>query len=106
MIKDFFGKNSKVLCALSGGADSMCLLHKLFASGVEVCAAHYEHGLRGEEALRDAEFVKDYCCKLGIECIVEHGDVKSYAREKHLSVEEAARELRYDFLQRTASSLS
>ena len=92
-----------MLCAVSGGADSMCLLHWLCSQGdLQVIAAHYEHGLRGEESLRDAAFVEDFCKKNGISCIVEHGNAGAYAGEKHLGIEEAARELRYSFLERTA----
>ena len=53
-------RGSRVLCAVSGGADSMCLMHWLWSlrteRGFEVLAAHFEHGLRGEESLRDAAF--------------------------------------------------
>lgn len=99
------GKNEKILCALSGGADSMCLVHLLRARGYEVAAAHYEHGLRGEEGVRDADFVADWCEKNAIPCIVGHGDVAHYARETGKSIEEAARKLRYDFLFRCAEEL-
>ena len=102
-------QGEKVLCAVSGGADSMCLLHWLYSKrdelGIGVFAAHYEHGLRGEEAQRDADFVEKFCKEKGIVCVVEHGNVKEYARKMHLSTEEAARELRYAFLQRTAEKL-
>ena len=92
----------RVLCAVSGGADSMCLLHLLFSSGADVVAAHYEHGIRGEESLRDARFVEDWCAERGIECAVGHGDVPGYAAAHGLGTEEAARRLRYEFLQSTA----
>ena len=94
---------SRVLCAVSGGADSMCLLHWLWSRreelGIEVLAAHYEHGLRGEEARRDADFVEHWCRQRNIACAVEHGDVPAYAAEHGMGMEEAARELRYAFLQ-------
>ena len=100
---------SRVLCAVSGGADSMCLLHLLYSRredwGLTVCAAHYEHGLRGEEALRDAAFVEAWCAARGIPCVTEHGDAAAYAAREGLGVEEAARALRYDFLQRAADAL-
>lgn len=99
-------RGSRVLCAVSGGADSMCLLHLLFSRretlGIELLAAHYEHGLRGEEALRDAAFVENWCRERDIPLFLEHGDVAGYAARKGLSTEEAARELRYAFLQRIA----
>lgn len=98
-----------VLCAVSGGADSMALLHWLWQrekdGGLRVCAAHYEHGLRGGESLRDADFVAAWCAERGIPCRVEHGDASAYAAERALGVEEAARELRYAFLARTAAAL-
>lgn len=99
-------RGSRVLCAVSGGADSMCLLHLLFSKreelGIEVLAAHYEHGLRGEESLRDAAFVESWCGAQGIPFVIEHGDVAGYAARKGLGDEEAARELRYAFLHRAA----
>jgi tRNA(Ile)-lysidine synthase len=97
---------SRVLCAVSGGADSMCLLHLLCARGdVTVFAAHYEHGLRGEESMRDAAFVETWCRERGIHFRVEHGKAGEYAERHGLCVEEAARELRYAFLERTATEL-
>lgn len=103
-------KGSRVLCAVSGGADSMCLLHLLHSRrselGLEVFAAHYEHGLRGQESLRDASFVQSFCQSQGIVCLLEHGQAGAFAKEKGLGVEEAARQLRYDFLQRAAEQLS
>ena len=98
-------RGSRVLCAVSGGADSMCLLHWLKTQeDLKVFAAHFEHGLRGEESLRDAAFVTEACAAWGIPCAVEHGNVPAYARAKGLGIEEAARELRYEFLERTADS--
>lgn len=94
---------ARVLCAVSGGADSMCLLSLLHGMGCyTVAAAHFEHGIRGGESLRDCAFVEDYCREKGIECFTEHGDAPRYAAEKNLGLEAAARELRYAFLERTA----
>lgn len=97
----------RVLCAVSGGADSMCLLHlcrSLRDEGrIELFAAHYEHGIRGEESERDAAFVAAQCEKLGVELRLERGNVPSYAAQKHMGLEEAARELRYAFLQKSAA---
>ena len=101
---------SRVLCAVSGGSDSIALLHLLWSQRVqwrwEIFAAHYEHGLRGEESLADAAFVERFCRERGIPCTVEHGDVPAFAARQHLGLEEAARTLRYDFLERTADALS
>ncbi len=101
---------SRVLCAVSGGSDSVALLHLLWSQRVqwewEIFAAHFEHGLRGEESLADAAFVEDFCRERGIPCTVEHGDAAAYAAERHMGIEAAARELRYAFLERTADALS
>ena len=100
---------SRVLCAVSGGSDSICLLHLLWTKRadwrLEIFAAHYEHGLRGEDSLRDAAFVERFCRERGIPCTVEHGDAAAWAAERRLGIEEAARELRYAFLERTADAL-
>lgn len=95
-----------VLCAVSGGADSMALLQLLCSRreelGITLRAAHFEHGLRGEESLRDAAFVERFCAERGIPCTVGHGDVRAWAASQGKGEEEAARELRYAFLERTA----
>ncbi len=105
-----FEPGMKILCAVSGGADSMFLLRWLITSreqlGISVAAAHYDHGLRGEESGRDREFVEKICSEWGIPLISERGNVAGYAAEHHLGTEEAARILRYEFLERAAEKLS
>lgn len=97
-------KGARVLCAVSGGADSMCLLALLRETGdYTLAAAHFEHGVRGEESLRDCAFVEDYCREKGIDCFVGHADVPACAAAQGLGLESAARELRYAFLERTAA---
>ena len=97
---------SSVLCAVSGGADSMCLLHLLWSRGdLRLTAAHFEHGLRGEESLRDAAFVERFCREREIPFVMEHGDVAAWAREHGKGIEESARLLRYAFLERQADCL-
>ena len=94
---------ARVLCAVSGGADSMCLLALLLTSGrFSVAAAHFEHGIRGEESLRDRAFVEDYCRERSIPCFADRADVPRFAAEEGLGLEEAARLLRYAFLEETA----
>lgn len=95
-----------VLCAVSGGVDSMYLLCRLRELGYDVIAAHFDHRLRGEESERDARFVRDFCAENGIRCVVGSGDVAAYARENALGTEEAAREMRYAFLEKTAEELA
>jgi tRNA(Ile)-lysidine synthase len=91
-----------VLAAVSGGADSLCLLLVMKELGFSVCVAHFNHGLRPESA-RDSETVRRFAEKLKIPCYVGRGEVREHAVHNHMTVEEAARELRYDFLFRTAS---
>ena len=98
-----FPHGGRVLCAVSGGLDSMCLLDYMTRQpGFSVAAAHFNHGLRGSEADRDEEFVRDYCAKRRIPFVSGSGDVRSFAEKEGLSIEEAARQLRYAFLQETA----
>ena len=106
---DMLPRGEGVLCAVSGGADSLCLLHLLWSRraelGVRVCAAHYEHGLRGRESLDDCAFVEAFCRERDIPCLVGHGDAAAFAAREKLSLEDAARRLRYDFLERAADEL-
>ncbi|MGN0373580.1 MAG: tRNA lysidine(34) synthetase TilS [Enterocloster sp.] len=99
-------KGSRVLAALSGGADSVCLLSLLVKLREEfeldVRAVHVHHGLRGAEADRDAEFARILCEKLSVPCHIIKVDVRSFAAEKGMSEEEAGRYLRYQALEREA----
>lgn len=92
-----------VLAAVSGGADSMCLLDILLGMDIRVMAAHYNHGLRGMESNRDQEFVREYCLRHGVEFFTDKGDVRMTADAESLGIEETARLMRYEFLQRVAS---
>ena len=97
------GVPQPILAAVSGGRDSMCLLHFLHTWGkvnqVEVTAAHFNHHLRGETADRDEGFVKRICAEWGIPCVCGSGETRTYAEQEGLSLEEAARILRYRFLE-------
>jgi tRNA(Ile)-lysidine synthase len=94
-----------VLCAVSGGADSMCLLTLMMEAGREqgfsVAAAHYNHCLRGAESERDQHFVEHYCNVHGIYCAVGRGAVAETAAAQGKGVEETARTMRYAFLEET-----
>lgn len=92
-----------VLCAVSGGADSVCLLDLVRRLGdVTVLCAHFDHCLRGAESARDAAFVEALCKEWGIPFFLGRGDVPAHAAENGMSLETAARELRYAFLERAA----
>ena len=95
-----------VLVALSGGADSVCLLRVLLALrerlSLSVFATHYNHRLRGADSLRDEQFVRDLCERLGVPLRVSSGDVAGEAVHRRRSVEETAREMRYAFLEEAA----
>lgn len=92
-----------VLCAVSGGADSVCLLDLVRRlDGITVLCAHFDHGIRGAESVRDAAFVEALCKEWGIPFFLGRGDVPAYAGEHGLSIETAAREARYAFLRRVA----
>ena len=92
---EMLGRGEEVLVGLSGGADSTALLLSLIELGFKVRAIHVNHNLRGDESLRDQRFCEELCARLGISLSVESVDVSAYAAEKKLSVELAARELRY-----------
>ena len=95
---------SRVLCAVSGGADSVCLLDLVRSLGdVECACAHYDHGLRPDSAA-DAAFTARLSEDWGVPFYTERGDVAALAREKGLSLETAARQARYAFLYRTAAA--
>lgn len=99
------GPRDKALVALSGGADSTALLlsmKELLSKGAiaGLFAAHLHHGIRGESAQRDLEFCKDLCARLEIPFAFERADAPKYAAANGKTLEEAARELRYSFLER------
>ena len=91
---------SKVLVALSGGADSVALLIVLHSIGYKCSAVHCNFHLRGEESTRDENFVRALCNRLDIELKVAHFDTQGYARKNRISIEMAARELRYSLFEK------
>lgn len=93
------------LVALSGGADSVALLRMLHQQGVEIAALHCNFHLRGEESDRDENFVSDLCQKLDIPLYIKHFDARSFAAEHHISIEMAARELRYAWFEEMRQEL-
>lgn len=98
-----------VLCAVSGGRDSMCLLHYLCsisaARQFTVAAAHLNHLMRGADAGRDESFVRDFCAAHDIPFYTEAVPIYEMAETWNLGVEETGRRARYDFLERTADAI-
>jgi tRNA(Ile)-lysidine synthase len=98
----------KILVAVSGGADSVALLHVLLKLRPKyrwlLHVAHLDHSLRGRESDRDADFVRRLAQRLKVPFTGHKADVSFYARKAKLSIEQAARELRYEFLNRIAAS--
>ena len=92
-------KGDRIAVGVSGGADSICLLHVLFSMrqeyDLQLLAIHINHGIRGEEADRDEQYVKEFCAKYGIECRTFYYDVRRVASVEGLSEEEAGRKVRY-----------
>ena len=95
----------RILCAVSGGRDSMCLLHYLWQLGQQenftVAAVHMDHGQR-DTAQRDVFFVQNFCRERRIPCVTERVSVPRKAEEWGVSIEEAGRTLRYETFARAA----
>ncbi len=98
----------RVITAVSGGADSVCLLTLLCGLkmrwNLSIAAVHVHHGLRGGDTDRDAAYVERLCGSLGVPVKVVHVDVRRYAEEQGLSEEEAGRILRYETFTREAEA--
>lgn len=95
--EDLFSKQDKILVALSGGADSVALTRILITLGYHCEAAHCNFELRGEESDRDEDFVRNFCRSLNIKCHSIHFETRRYAAQQSISIEMAARELRYNW---------
>ena len=102
-------KGDKILAAVSGGADSVCMLHILYKLrdelGTKLFCAHLNHGLRGETADRDQRFVENLCEKLEIPFFSKNVDVLAMAKAEKLITEEAGRKARYSFFDELSEKL-
>ena len=96
---NLISSDERVLVALSGGADSVVLLHALKRLGLPLRAAHVNHMIRGEEARRDEQYVISLCKELEIPLNIYHKNCPEYAKLHGLSLEDAARTLRYEALE-------
>lgn len=99
---ELINKNDKIICGVSGGPDSICMLDILKDLKedlkIEIVVCHINHLIR-EEAISDEEYVVNYCRKNDIKCYVKRIDVKKYANNNKQGTEEAGRTVRYDFFE-------
>ena len=99
----FLSPRKKLIVAVSGGADSIALLHLLLEAGYRnLVVAHFNHRLRGKASEGDAAFVEKLAAKLDLPCEIGEGDVRKLAASRKCSLETAAREARYSFLSAVA----
>lgn len=102
-------QGENIVAACSGGPDSLALVDLLEGLRPELdfslFVAHFEHGLRGEESLRDAEFVRQFCADRGLHFFAGSADVKNEVLRGGGSIEEVSRRLRYEFLRQVAKEL-
>jgi len=101
-----FSKGSRIVIACSGGPDSLALAD-VFGRlrdkwKLQLCIAHFEHGIRGEESKADAAFVRNFAIEQKVPFYMEAADVPAWAMQKKISLETAARDLRYAFLRRVS----
>ena len=92
-----FNSSDNILVGLSGGPDSVALIHVLISLGYKCTAAHCNFHLRGSESDRDMNFVRDLCKSLDVDVLMVDFDTVDYAKSHKLSIEMAARELRYNW---------
>lgn len=98
-----FNKRDRLLLAISGGVDSVVLAHLLKQAKYGFSLAHCNFKLRGNDSDLDEKFCRKLASELGVEILVKQFDVPKYAREKKVSIQMAARNLRYEFFLDTAS---
>lgn len=102
-------ENDKIVIGVSGGPDSICILHVLNSLKeklkIQIFVAHVNHMIR-EEADSETEYVQEFCASLGIECFVKKIDVIEYAKMHKIGTEEAGRVNRYDFFEEVAKKVS
>jgi tRNA(Ile)-lysidine synthase len=105
----FVDKTYKVVVAVSGGVDSTVLLDLLnqvsIKNGFELYVAHFNHKLRGEASDQDELFVQNLAQHYGLQCYRSSGKVKEYSKKNAMSIESAARQLRYNFFEKTTRTI-
>lgn len=94
---NLFSLEDKLLLAVSGGVDSVVLCELCRQAGYDFIIAHCNFQLRGEESHRDEQFVRGLGIKYGVDTFVREFDTKKYVEDNHISIQEAAREIRYNY---------
>lgn len=98
----------KVVIGVSGGPDSMTLLHVLYCMkeilDIQICVAHINHMLR-EEADEETQYVQKFCKSLGVDCYIKRIDIEKVAIDEKISTELAGRRVRYDFFEEVAQKV-
>jgi len=95
--QNLFHSPQRILLAVSGGADSMLMLHLFQNSGFPIVVAHCNFGLRGAESDEEEQFVTNYCNQHNLACHIEHFNTSEFALQEGISIEMAARDLRYEW---------
>lgn len=95
--ENLFHSSERILLAVSGGADSMLMLHLFASSGFFIGVAHCNFGLRGADSDGEEQFVADYCDQHNLQFLVKRFNTREYALQEGISIEMAARELRYEW---------
>ncbi len=104
-LAQLFPKANRLLLAVSGGGDSVALLHSLTGSNYSISVAHFDHALR-KDSSKDATFVKGLCKNMGVAYYSARVEVAQIAKKQGWNLEDAARRLRYEFLTRIAKNIS
>ena len=99
-----FAKEDKILLAVSGGIDSVVMLRLFSEAGLDFAVSHCNFGLRGEESDADEKFVRKLARKAKANCYVKHFETEDFARDQQMSIQMAARELRYNWFEELAIS--
>ena len=102
---NLIAEGDRLVLALSGGIDSMVLANLLLKVKVDFVVAHCNFHLRGEESDGDERFVREFAERNGIQCFVKHFDTEQYAAEQGISIEMAARDLRYSWFEELRQQL-
>ncbi len=101
--EQLFNISTRLIVAFSGGLDSVVLCHLLHKAGFQFTAAHVNFQLRGEESFRDEEFVQKFCSEYSIPLEVLHADTVTIAESNGESIQQAARNIRYEWFDQLAS---